>query len=313
MAGSTSSESVRERYDLEEPTLMDRLRENWIGYVFIAPVFIMFVGLFYIPILRGIWMSFMNYSLGGGGTFVGLENYRWVLTNDLFVYSVGWTLVFVFTTTLLQLGVGLIAALLLHELQDRWRDWGSAIIMSPYFAAPLASGVIWLWFLHPEFGALTRAFIELGLDPIAFLSTGIWPFVSLIVAQTWHDYAYAAIIYGAALQSIPREQYEAAAISGANRLRRFRDITLPHLLIPTIVILSIRTAYNISEFAQPFELTGGGPGTKTTLLSILTYQVAYVNLNFSRAYVIGLAMMVISMTAAIFYVVAIREEEDLYI
>lgn len=308
-----SADNTRAEQYIEERTLRDRLEENWIGYVFILPVFIMFTLLFYYPILRGIRITFTRYTLGGTNPFVGLENYGWLLTNDLFFYSTGWTLIFVFTTTLLQLVIGLLVALLLHELVVKRRQWVAAIVMSPYFAAPVASGVLWFWFLHPNFGFMNRIFVALEMQPIYFLTEGIWPFVSLIVAQTWHDYAYAALIYGAALQSIPTSQYEAAAIEGANKFRRFRDITLPHLLTPTIIILAIRTAYNISEFAQPFQLTGGGPGTRTMLLSILTYQVAFVNLNFSRAYVVGLVMMLISMSAAVVYVLSIRTEDELYI
>lgn len=311
--GDEPTASTRAEQYLEERTLRDRLEENWVGYVFILPVFVMFTLLFYYPILRGIRITFTRYSLGGENPFVGLENYQWLLTNDLFYYSFEWTLVFVFATTVLQLLFGLLIALLLHELVVKRRQWLAAIVMSPYFAAPVASGVLWYWFLHPQFGFVTRIFVDLQMRPIFFLTEGIWPFVSLIVAQTWHDYAYAALIYGAALQSIPTAQYEAAAIEGANKLRRFRDITIPHLLTPTIIILAIRTAYNISEFAQPFQLTGGGPGTKTMLLSILTYQVAFVQLNFSRAYVVGMSMMVISMTAAAIYVLSIRTEDELYI
>lgn len=298
---------------LEDRTLRDRLEENWIGYLFIIPVFAMFTLLFYVPILRGIQITFTRYSLGGANEFIGLENYAWLLTNDLFFYSLGWTLAFVFSTTLLQLVFGLFVALLLNELVGARRQWMSAVVMSPYFAASIASGVLWYWFVHPNFGFTTRILVSLEEPVIYFLSEGLWPFVTLIIAQTWHDYAYASIIYLAALLSIPRAQYEAAAIEGATRWRRFRDITVPHLLTPTIIILAIRTAYNVAEFAQPFQLTGGGPGTKTMLLSILTYQVAFVNLQFSRAYVIGLVMMVISISAAVIYVLSIREEEELYI
>ena len=112
---------------------------------------------------------------------------------------------------------------------------------------------------------------------------------------------------------IPSEQYEAAAQAGANRLQRFRDVTLPRLLIPTVVILSLRTAWNVAEFSQPFALTGGGPGTRTMLLSILTYRVAFVDLNFGRAYTIGMAMILMTMSAAVVYVKAISEEENLYV
>ena len=306
-------EEIREQYGLDERTLTDRLRENWTGYVFIIPTFLAFTALFYYPMVRGVTMTFTDTRLGEPGQFIGLANYQWLVTNDLFVYAFGWSIAFVTGTTFLQLGLGLLAALLLNELGEAAKDWVGALIMSPYFAAPLAGGVIWMWFLDNSFGFMAKAFAVFGADAPAFLSTGIWPFLSLIVAQTWHDYAYSAIIYAAAIASIPSEQYEAAAQSGANRLQRFRDVTVPRLLIPTIVILSLRTAWNIAEFSQPFALTGGGPGTRTMLLSILTYRVAFVNNNFARAYTVGMAMVLLSMTAAVIYVKAISEEENLYV
>ena len=308
-----SREEIREQYGLDDRTLTDRLRENWTGYVFIVPTFVAFTALFYYPMVRGVTMTLTDTRLGEPGQFVGLANYQWLVTNDLFVYAFGWSILFVAGTTFLQLGLGLVAALLLNELGDAAKDWIGAVIMSPYFAAPLAGGVIWMWFLDSSFGFMAKVFGVFGAEAPAFLATGIWPFISLIVAQTWHDYAYSAIIYAAAIASIPKEQYEAAAQSGANRLQRFRDVTLPRLLIPTIVILSLRTAWNIAEFSQPFALTGGGPGTKTMLLSILTYRVAFVNNNFARAYTIGMAMVLLSMTAAVIYVKAISEEENLYV
>ncbi len=308
-----SREEIREQYGLDDRTLLDRMREDWTGYVFIVPTFLAFTALFYYPIVRGIYMTFTDAQLGSPGEFIGLGNYVWLVTNDLFVYAFGLTVAFVVGTTFLQLALGLLAALLLNELRDKLQDWIGALIMSPYFAAPLAGGVVWMWFLDNDFGFVVKALAIVGIDPPAFLATGLWPFVSLIVAQTWHDYAYSAIIYAAALSSIPTEQYEAAAQAGASRLQRFRDVTLPRLLIPTIVILSLRTAWNVAEFSQPFALTGGGPGTRTMLLSILTYRVAFVNLNFGRAYTIGIAMILLSMTAAVVYVKAIDEEENLYV
>ena len=310
-----SAQSIRQKYGVEEETLSDKMRRNWTGYLFILPTFVMFTLLFYFPIVRGVYMTFTNTPLGGTGEFVGLENYVWLLTNDLFQFAFGWTIVFVFGTTFLQLLIGAVAALLISELSSRWRDWTSAIIMSPYFSAPLAGGVIWMWFLNSDFGMVPKLLGQvLGMQsPPVFLAEGLWPYVSLIVAQSWHDYGYAGIIYAAAIVGIPREQYEAAALAGASRLRRFRDVTLPHLVTPTIIILALRTAWNVAEFAQPFELTGGGPGTRTMLLSILTYRTAYVNLEFARAYTIGMAMVVVSMGAAIFYVTVIQDEEELYV
>ncbi|WP_227379337.1 carbohydrate ABC transporter permease [Haladaptatus halobius] len=311
-----SAEEIRRKYGLTEESLWNRLKRNWTGYLFILPTFVMFTLLFYIPMIQGVWLTFTNAQLGGAGTsnFIGLDNYMWMITNDLFVFALGWSIVFVFATTLLQLVLGMLVAVLLSEIKEGPREWLSAIIMSPYFSAPLAGGVVWMWFLSPDFGFMNMFLSDIGIqNPPTFLSQGLWPYVSMIIAQAWHDFGYAGIIYSAAVINIPSAQYEAAALAGAGRLRRFRDVTLPHLVTPTIIVLALRTAWNIAEFAQPFELTGGGPGTRTMLLSILTYEVAYVRLNFARAYTIGMVMIVLAMGAAIFYVTVINEEEDLYL
>lgn len=313
MATEYSPEELRERYGLEERTIVDRVRENWLGYVFVFPAMVAFAFFFYIPLIRGVWMSFLDEVISGENLWVGIENYQWVFTNDLFLYSLGWTLVFVFATTALQLTVGLAVSLLANELARGYREWAAAILFSPYFGAAVAAGIIVRFYLSPSFGVMGRLFTELGMQPIYFLTEGIWPFVSLIVGTMWHDYAYAAIIYIAALQGIPSDQYEAAAIDGASRLQRFRTVTVPHLITPTIIILAIRTAYNVAEFAIPLEMTGGGPGTRTMVLSILTYQTAYVNLSFGRAAAIGNVMILIAVVSAVFYITAIQEEDELYL
>ena len=307
-----SPEEIRQEYGIEDRTVMGRLREHWVGYLFIIPTFVMFTVLFYYPIARGFYLTLTDTQLGEPGQFVGIENYVWLVTNDLFQFAFGWTLLFVFGVTALQIVLGGLAALLLSEL-SKYRRWISAVVMSPYFSAPLAGGVIWFWFLDSSFGFMPRLLADLGMVAPSFLSGKFWPYVSLIVAQAWHDYGYAAIIYAAALVNVPGEQYEAAALAGAGRLRRFRDVTLPHLVTPTIIILALRTAFNVAEFAQPFELTGGGPGTRTMLLSILTYRTAYVNNSFGRGYTVGMAMVVISMIAAVFYVSVLKGEEELHV
>ncbi|WP_435185607.1 carbohydrate ABC transporter permease [Halobellus sp. EA9] len=304
---------IRQKYGLEETTVLDRLREHKTDYLFIAVPVIAFAMFFYYPIFRGLWMTLHRIQLGGENLWVGLQNYQWLLTNDLFIFALGWSCVFVACSTFLQLSVGMLLALLLNELRG-WRErWATASLMAPYFSAPLVGGIIWAWFLDPSYGFVAQIFQMFGLQPIRFLSGTFWPYVSLIVAQTWHDYAYAGIIYAAALKSIPASQYEAAALNGAGRIRRFFGVTLPHLKIPTIIILAIRTAWNFAEFAQPFVLTGGGPGTRTMLLSILIYRVAFLQTFFGRAYAIGIVMLLISITSAVLYITLISEEEDMYL
>jgi ABC-type sugar transport system permease subunit len=289
------------------------MRDHWVGYALVLPTIIAFSTLFYYPLARGVMMTFQQVRLIEPDVWIGLDNYVWVLTNDLFYYAFGWTIVFAFSELVIVMAVGLLIAILVNEFRQGAREWLAAALISPYFAAPVASGAIWFWFLSANTGFISRFQTMFGTEVTYFLSGTLWPFISLIVAQSWHDYGYAAIIYIPAIASVPSSQYEAAAIAGANAFERFRDVTLPHIVTPTIIILALRTAFNITEFAQPFELTGGGPGTRTMLMSILMYEVAFNNTQFGRAFVIGLIMTAISLSAAIFYIKVIQEEEQLYV
>ena len=297
----------------DDASIFERIADHWIDYLFVLLPMAAFAIMFYYPIVRGLYITLFHYNLGAASTWVGLENYVWLVTNNLFWQAFEWTVIFVGATTFLQIVTGLTLALLVNELTSGWREWTTAIIMSPYFCASLVGGIVWKWFVNPEYGVMGRLFNAFGMDTINFLAQGWWPYIVLIIAQTWHDFAYAGLIYVAALKSIPTSQYEAAAIDGANRLQRFRDVTLPHLMIPTVIILAIRTAWNLSEFAQPFALTAGGPGNKTYLLSILVYDVAFTNFRFGRAYTIGIVMLIISVGMALVYIRFIRQEDELYV
>ena len=307
------AERIRERYGVSEPSITARIKENWVGYAFIIPTFVLFTGLFYYPILRGLYLTFTRVRLGSPNTFVGLENYVWVVTNDLFIHSIKTTLYFAFSTLVLQMALGLIAALLLNEIAKGYREWLAALIMAPYFTANIAAGITWKWFLNAQFGGVARVLREFNVEPIGFLYTGVWPFVSLVVTTFWHDFPWAGVIYLAALQGIPPEQYEAAAMDGASRLQRFRQVTLPHLKTPTIIILAIRTVYQVKEFAIPLQLTGGGPANQTLVMAIWTYRIAYVKEFLARGYVVGMFMVLLALLPAVIYIRAINDEEDLYV
>jgi len=307
------AEAIRERYNIEESSLFDRITDNWLGYLFVLPTFLMFLGLFYFPIARGVQITFVRVNLGAVNDFIGLDNYLWVLTNDLFIHSLNTTILFALSTLIFQIILGIAAALVLNELAKGYREWLAALIMAPYFTAPIAAGITWKWFLHTQFGGITRVLTMFNLEPIAFLSEGVLPFLSIVAATVWHDFPWSGVVYLAALASIPPEQYEAAAMDGANRLQRFRQVTLPHLKTPTIIVLAIRTVYQIKEFAIPFEITGGGPGSRTLLMSIWTYEIAYVERLLGRAFVVGIIMIFLALIPVVLYIWAIEEEEELYV
>ena len=277
--------------------IYDSIRKNLTAYILISPAVIAVATILYYPMIRGIWMTFLSY---GRGEWVGVANYVSVFNDPEFLYSLVITLVFLVSTIALQLIIGLGIALILDKLKHL-RDFTTALALAPYMVPPVAGGVIWVWVLDPSMGLINHVLQSMGLGRVYFLSKGIWPVISIILAQTWKDFGYASIIYLANLETIPGQLYEAAEIDGSGPFQKFRYITIPHLATATLIILAIRTTWNIVEFALVFELTSGGPGSQTNILSILLYDYGFTRYNLGKAYVVGLVMIAIALLAFVLY------------
>lgn len=275
------------------------LKKHYTAYLLLSPILIALGAVLYYPMIRGVIMTFYRF-----GDWVGIGNYIWAISDDLFHYSFLVTLLFLVGTLALQLVIGLLVALVLDKI-TRFKAFFSALALASYMTPPIAGGIIWYWMYNPSFGLINVTLEFLANMRVYFLTD--WPIFSVIIAQTWKDFGYATIIYLAALKQIPHHLYEAADIDGAAPLGKFRFITMPHLKTATFIILAIRTTWNVVEFALPFEMTGGGPGGKSTFLSILLYKTGFIGYDLSRAYVVGMAMIAISLFALFVYIKLFKE------
>lgn len=281
--------------------------ENRAAYLLILPAMLAIGALLYFPMIKGTIMAFHSY---GVGEWVGISNFAKVFSDELFHYSLIITLIFIVSTIVLQLIIGLLIALIVDKV-TKFSGLASAIGVLPYMVPPVAGGILWFWMFSPSFGLINQAIQGIGLKRMYFLSQGYWPIFSIIIAQSWKDYGYASIIYLATLKQIPGYLYDSADVDGAGPLQKFRFITLPHLRTATLIILAIRTVWNIIEFAQPFELTAGGPGTRTTILSILLYKLGFVRFDLGSAYVVGLTQVFIALFAFLIYAKILVKEEGI--
>lgn len=274
------------------------VRQNSAAYILIAPSLIALAAILYYPMIKGVVMTFHSF-----GNWVGLQNYISLFSSGKFRHSLVITLIFISSTIFLQLVIGLSIALLLDKVK-RMRNLATAFALAPYMVPPIAGGIIWYWVVDPSVGLINHTLQSIGFNRIYFLTAGIWPLITITIAQTWKDFGYASIIYLANLETISPQLYEAADIDGAGPMGKFRFITMPHLKTATLIILAIRTTWNIVEFALPFEMTSGGPGTRTTILSILLYKIGFVRYDLSKAYAVGVAMIAIALGAFVLYVKA---------
>lgn len=233
-------------------------------------------------------------------TFVGLDNFTWLLGSDIVRQSLFVTAVFTTASVAIEMVVGLIIALLLAKLMiehvgrlSRWLgNVFTGIFILPFAAPAVVAAIAWKLLLHPQFGSLNAT---LGLDVAWFTD---WPLLSIIVVDAWKMMPFVLFLLFAAIMSVEPTQYEAARLDGANAWQEFRSITLPAILPVVLVIAAFRAVDAFTKvFDTVFATTGGGPGYDTTVFPLLIWKVAFEQLNYGRA--AALAVVAIAISAVI--------------
>ncbi|MFB6673005.1 carbohydrate ABC transporter permease [Streptomyces sp. NPDC057684] len=234
------------------------------GPLFIAPFMVVFALFLVVPLVWGLWMSFTNSSLTGRGdsTFAGFGNYAEALTDAKMWETIGHTVLFTVMSTVPLVVFALVLALLVHAgLPGQWL-WRLAFF-APYL---LTSAVVWqvgLLLFQTDSGMLNTFLDAIGLDGVGWLVEERYAMWSVVLITVWWTVGFNFLLYLAALQSVPDQLYEAAAIDGAGAWRRLWSITIPQLHRTTALITVLQVLASLKVFDQIFLLTKGGPDGST--------------------------------------------------
>jgi ABC-type sugar transport system permease subunit len=249
------------------------------------------------PVAHTLWTSLHRVMiLLPGEPFVGLANYGAVLESAFFVTallnSLWFTLVSAPLVVLLGLGV---AHLLLAEF--RGRALVRSVVILPWVLPGAISAVIWIWIFHPSWGILNLILYELGLieSYIPWLTDPALVRVTVVVAHVWTQFPFAAVLLMAALTAIDPQLYEAAKLDGAGRWQRFRFITFPQIKAMVVVLLVYGALVAFTSYDLVYAMTGGGPGTATTLLSFQIWKESFSMYNFGSGAALAFITVLISL------------------
>ncbi|MBC8193887.1 MAG: sugar ABC transporter permease, partial [FCB group bacterium] len=181
-----------------------------------------------VPLIRGIYIGFTDYELGGQMHFSGLENYRIMLHDRFFWRSMGVGFLWTAIVTALQIGLGMGLAMLLNQ-GLRLTSLYTVLMLVPWAMPPIVRGLIWRQIYSPDTGALNLILTQWGLinEPINWLTSFEWAIPAIIIAGVWGEIPKAALFFLAGLKTIPSSLYEAAELDGATSFRKFRHIALP--------------------------------------------------------------------------------------
>jgi multiple sugar transport system permease protein len=248
--------------------------DHVVGWAFAFPAVFLIVVFGIVPIVWSALMSFQRNNLLAPPEWIGLANYRALAKDPVFktsmVHSVVYTAVFV----PVSVGGALFVAIALNRKIRGIRFYRTAVIV-PVVISTIATAIMFLWLLDPYFGLANWLLGKLGLGPFGFFTSSDGALYSIILVTVWGWIGFDVIIYLAALQGVPQELLEAAAIDGASNWSIFRNVTVP-LLGPATLFLVVFSSINaIQLFDEVFFLTKGGPGTATYVPVFYLYRLAF--------------------------------------
>lgn len=247
-------------------------RGGWRGYVLIAPFFVLFAAFGAYPLIFAIQLSFTDWRGSGAVHWVGVSNYTYLLTSTEFWGSLlnsglMWVLI-VPVQAVAAVGV----AALLSRSNLRFAKVLRTVAILPYVTPLAAMAQAFVLLFDTNFGVMNYLLGLVGLEQIGWLTTTFWSKPTIALFVLWKTSGFALIIMLAAVQQIPGEVYEAAAIDGANRLRTFFSITVP-LVRRSVAFFVVVSTLGISQmFLEPYLLTNGGPYTSSTTSGLYLYR-----------------------------------------
>ena len=275
-----------------------------VGWLLLAPSLVLLGGLVVFPVLYNVWLSlFDKHAFMPVQAFVGLRHYRYFASDPEFWTSFYYGSVYAGVTMVLQLGVGVPAALLLNE-GFRGRNLLRGVVLFPYMIPTIVAVILWKWLLNDSYGLVNHLLMSAGLvrTPVAWLGPD-YIMTSLIVTSVWQFFPFVVLAVLARLQTIPPELYEAATVDGASAWRRFVHVTLPQTASVLFVIVLLRSIWMFTKFDTVWLMAGDG-GVSRYIRTLPAYAYArsftYLQAGMGAALAVIMFAMLLAATAVYF-------------
>ena len=267
------------------------------GPIFVAPQALLFAAFFLIPVVIAVALAFMEVR-PTSMSWVGLDNFRRALSDQLFHRALINTTVFTAVVVVFWLGKALLVAYLLDPMNHTLQTFFKSAFYLPAVTSGVIISLIWLWIFNPTFGLL-NAFVGLfGIDPVAWLGNTNTALPALMLMQVIMGGGSSIVLLSAALARIPRDLYEVAIIDGAKRPTIFAKVILP-LIRPTLLYLVVTGTINTFQvFEAVYVMTQGGPQFATTTVVFRIYQEAFQRFNLGYASAQAIVLFVITFIMA---------------
>ncbi len=263
-----------------------------------------------VPLVMTLYFSVIHYNLMQPDEtgFVGLENFRYFMTDPDFWPSVLHTLQLLGSVIVITVVLGVGLALLVNE-PFPGQGIVRVLLISPFFVMPTVNALLWKhMMMNPIYGVMAHVWQFFGLAPVDWMTD--WPLMSVIIMLSWQWLPFACLIFITSLQSLDREQMDAAGMDGATAFDKFFYLVLPHMGRSIAVVVMIEMIFLLSVFAEIFTTTSGGPGNDSTNLAFLIFKQALMNFDVGVASAGALFAVILANIASVFLVKLVGKNLD---
>ena len=293
------------------------MRSSWFdrqAWALLAPMLLIMAIVTGYPLVNTIKLAFTDARLTGRQSlvkWVGLENFGYVFTDPDFAAAFLRTLHFTFLSVAAEILLGVLVALLLNR-QFVGRAIVRALLVLPLALPTIVNAIMFRLIYSPEYGSLNALLLKLGLIDAyrSWLGDTGTAMNMVILADVWKNYPLVTLIVLAALQTIPRELYEAAAIDGAGAWVRFWKVTFPGILGPLSVALILRMIDSFKVFDIMYVMTRGGPADATKTVSFFVYQESFAYLRAGSGAAYALVVTLASAVLIALYIMLLRRQDQ---
>ncbi|WP_026673791.1 carbohydrate ABC transporter permease [Alkalihalobacterium bogoriense] len=291
------------------------LIEQGYPYVISGPSLFILIFAVIFPILFSFALAFTNYDLyhsppANLADWVGFQTFTQIFTVDIwrstFFDVLGWTIIWTLVASTLQVSLGIFLAVLVNQKDLRFKKFFRTVLILPWAVPGFVTILVFAGLFNDSFGAInTDILAAFGIDPIPWMTDANWSRVALILMQGWLGFPYIFIVTTGVLQSIPDDLYEAATIDGASIFSKFRNITLPLILIAMAPIIITQYTFNFNNFNIIYLFNGGGPAMPgstaggTDILVSWIYKLTLQSSQYSLAAALTILLSVFVITIAL--------------
>ena len=269
---------------MEGPPMIPGNKDTRDGIVFSIPFLIVYLAFMIYPLLSGLYISFFKWDILSTAKFIGWENYATLFSDDKFYSSLWHTLQFVMITTPSLLVLGFLMALAVTG-SSPYKGIMENVFFFPYIFSMTVVSTLWAWLMQKDWGVFNQVLMNLGQDPISWLTSESLAMWSVSLTTLWWTAGFNMVLFSAGIKQIPKAVYQSAAIDGASYIQSVRHITIPLVRSTTVLCLILQIIASFNVFGQVYVMTGGGPHGTTRVLVQYIYETGfkYFKMGYSAA------------------------------